>query len=350
MDNNIKVTVAIPVYNVEKYVEKSLYSALDQNFSYAYEVLIIDDCGNDRSMEIVQRIISSHPKGNITRVIKHEHNKGLGPARNTAIENANGEFLFFLDSDDWISVDCLSVLFQRAIETGSDVTVGSIVRIEENTGRLLGKNIYPDKTIDCPAAGVYMVNHSPDMHIEVWNKLYRLDFLKQHQIRCVHRIFEDYNFDFIMRATSNKISLCSNVTLYYNIRQNSILTSLKSGCSNEALNTLCDIINKLKELIKERFYDVDGIFDLYFQRVIWVFENFHRYHLTDKQLEYVNKAIMGYCVIINDKNRLKHPRNRYLYSRCLPKQDLQTFFMYNDKTLKHPLKFILSIIKHIKIN
>lgn len=350
MDNNIKVTVAIPVYNVEKYVEKSLCSALNQNFSYTYEILIIDDCGSDRSMEIVQRIISSHPKGNIVRVIKHDYNKGLGPARNTAIENAKGVFLFFLDSDDWISVDCLSVLFQRAIETGSDVTVGSIVRIEENTGRLLGKNIYPDKTIDCPAAGVYMVNHSPDMHIEVWNKLYRLDFLKQHQIRCIHRIFEDYNFDFIMRAISNKISLCSNVTLYYNIRQNSILTSLKSGCSNEALNTLCDIINKLKELIKERFYDVDGIFDLYFQRVIWVFENFHRYHLTDKQLEYVNKAIMGYCVIINDKNRLKHPRNRYLYSRCLPKQDLQTFFMYNDKTLKHPLKFILSIIKHIKIN
>lgn len=93
MDNVI--TIAIPVYNVEKYIEKSLLSALNQDFAFPYEILIIDDCGSDKSMQIVNRILNEHERGRYARIIRHSTNLGLGPARNTAIENASGKYLFF---------------------------------------------------------------------------------------------------------------------------------------------------------------------------------------------------------------------------------------------------------------
>ena len=116
----IKITVSIPVYNVEKYIDRCLRSVLDQDFSESYEVLVVDDCGCDRSIEIIESILKEHPKGNLVRIIHHEKNKGLGPSRNTAIDNARGQYIFFLDSDDWVSHDCLSVLYEKATETNAD--------------------------------------------------------------------------------------------------------------------------------------------------------------------------------------------------------------------------------------
>ena len=78
-----KITIAIPVYNVEKYVENSILSALNQTYD-DIEFLIIDDKGSDASMEIVKRIQSTHPRGNSIRIIDHGVNRGLATARNTA--------------------------------------------------------------------------------------------------------------------------------------------------------------------------------------------------------------------------------------------------------------------------
>lgn len=337
------ITIAIPVYNVEKYVEKSLRSALDQDFSLSYEILVIDDCGNDRSMEIVHEIQEVHPQGGKIRIVKHEHNKGLGPARNTSIEHAKGNYLFFLDSDDWISSNCLSVLYQRAVETESDVTVGSVLRVEEDTMRKLGANIYPDTTIDKPSAGVYMVNHSPDMHIEVWNKLYRTVFLRENEIGCVHRIFEDYNFDFIMRSTARKISLVSEITLFYNVRANSILTSLKRKGSDESMHTLCDIIHVLQNLLTSRFSSVKHIYDLYYQRIIWIFENFDKYSFDARQMKYIQKEISGFNTFVPDISFLSNYRNQYIYKHCGVIESVSKFNEINHKTKCVILRVVFKI-------
>ena len=99
-----KVTLSMPIYNVALYVERALLSALNQTFE-SIEFLIVDDKGSDNSMDIVRRIISEHPRGKDVRIIEHEKNIGLGATRNTAIDNANGEYLFFMDSDDEITPD-----------------------------------------------------------------------------------------------------------------------------------------------------------------------------------------------------------------------------------------------------
>ena len=119
-----KVTLSMPIYNVAPYVERALLSALNQTFE-SIEFLLVDDRGTDNSMDIVRRIIKDHPRGKDVRIIEHPHNIGLGATRNTAIDNAQGEYLFFMDSDDEITPDCIQVLYDKMMEEKVDFVVGS---------------------------------------------------------------------------------------------------------------------------------------------------------------------------------------------------------------------------------
>ena len=125
------ITIAFPVYNVAAYVERSLCSALEQTFPLPYEVLVIDDKGSDGSMAIVNRLQQEHPQGSRIRIIEHPQNKGLGEASNTAIDNARGKYLLFLDSDDRLAPDALQVLYTKAEEAQAQVVIGSYEEVNE---------------------------------------------------------------------------------------------------------------------------------------------------------------------------------------------------------------------------
>ena len=104
------ITLSMPIYNVEKYIERALLSALNQTYQNL-EILIVDDLGHDNSMDIVYQLKSTHPRGNCIRIITHKKNLGLGGTRNTAIESAQGKYLYFMDSDDAIVPDCIENLY-----------------------------------------------------------------------------------------------------------------------------------------------------------------------------------------------------------------------------------------------
>lgn len=100
------VSVIIPLYNVENYVVKSLKSAFSQTYS-DIEYLLIDDCSSDHTMQVVEEYVSVHLRGDSVRIIHHDENCRLSVARNTGLKHANGEFVFFMDSDDEITPDCI---------------------------------------------------------------------------------------------------------------------------------------------------------------------------------------------------------------------------------------------------
>ena len=89
------VTLAMPVYNVSKFVEKSLLSALNQTYRNI-EFLIVDDCSTDNSMDIVRQTVNAHKRSADVRIIHHPGNQGLGDTRNTAIKEAKGEYIYFI--------------------------------------------------------------------------------------------------------------------------------------------------------------------------------------------------------------------------------------------------------------
>lgn len=271
------VTVGIPVYNVEKYVEKSILSALNQDFKLPYEILIVDDCGTDNSMEIVHNLTSTHPCGNKVRIISHSMNRGLGEARNTIIRNATGIYLFFLDSDDWMMPNALTILYNVAAQSKAQITIGSTHKIDEN-GNTIEDFIYPSTTIIHPSAGAYMeYSGISSPLVAYWNKLFLLDFVKKSKMYCVHRIFEDVIPDFRAKLCAEVITLVPDITLVYLERRSSIMDCLwkDEEKSQETVETIAGITQYMRERIPLEFSSCRGAYDLYFQtlfKYLWVFQ------------------------------------------------------------------------------
>ena len=102
------VSIIIPVYGVENYIERCLYSVMQQDSkSVSLECILVDDCSPDNSINIAEKMIKDYSGGIRFEILSHEKNQGLSVARNTGMNSAKGRFLFFMDSDDYITDDCI---------------------------------------------------------------------------------------------------------------------------------------------------------------------------------------------------------------------------------------------------
>ena len=124
MIESMKVSIIVPVYNVAKYIERCLLSVLNQTWP-DLEVILVNDCTPDNSMEIVRRVVASHPRGAVVRCLEHEENRGLSAARNTGISASVGDYLYFLDSDDYISANAIELLADAAVQKRPDFVIGN---------------------------------------------------------------------------------------------------------------------------------------------------------------------------------------------------------------------------------
>ena len=121
------ISVVIPVYGVEKYIEKCLESCFSNTIVEQCEFLIINDCSPDNSIELAEKTIKKFP--NITvKIISHEKNKGLAAARNTGLKNATGKYIINVDSDDWVEKDYLEKLYNEAEKSEADVVCCNLIR------------------------------------------------------------------------------------------------------------------------------------------------------------------------------------------------------------------------------
>lgn len=116
MDRKVDISVIIPVYNVELYLGKCIDSVLEQG-GVSYEVILIDDGSTDNS----GRICDKYKEKNENIIVIHKKNEGLGYARNSGLDIARGDYIFFLDGDDWIVRDALKELFVLAVQHGADI-------------------------------------------------------------------------------------------------------------------------------------------------------------------------------------------------------------------------------------
>ena len=115
------ISIIIPVYNVEQYIEECLLSVANQTMTEGIECIIVDDCGPDNSAAIAKRFVDSYQGDIRFTFIQRENNGGLSAARNTGIEAATGEYIYFLDSDDFIVPECIKTLYSIAIAYNADV-------------------------------------------------------------------------------------------------------------------------------------------------------------------------------------------------------------------------------------
>ena len=253
-ENTYQITVGFPVYNVENYVHNSLASVLNQDFD-DFEVIVVDDCGTDHSMDVIQKLISIHPKGKHVRIIKHKQNAGLAEARNTAIKNSNSKYIYFVDSDDYISKDALSIFFKTAETYHTDVVYGSSFKQE-------GERIYEEDDNRLPLMFFlnsgdytsYLYSNIRDViPVVAWNALFSMDFLNKYNLLFPNiRYQEDLAFDELFQPFVQKAVLLPNKTYYYVMRADSLMNKQyrDSISINEATRTI-NLCNILKETCKK---------------------------------------------------------------------------------------------------
>ena len=116
----------IPIYNVEKYIERCLLSVINQIYSKPIECILVNDCTQDDSMTIIRNIVNNYTGNIFFRIVNHEINMGLSAARNTGIKNSRGKYILFIDSDDYLDVNCLEFLSKYiAIIPNPDIVLGN---------------------------------------------------------------------------------------------------------------------------------------------------------------------------------------------------------------------------------
>lgn len=135
---DLDLTIVIPVYNVEKYLEKCLKSAINQKTDYLYEILIVNDCSPDNSENILKKY---EYVSNLT-VLRHPVNKGVSAARNTALCTARGNYVMFLDSDDFIADNTVQALLDYAYRLDADIVQGGYNYIDDVTENVIHREVY----------------------------------------------------------------------------------------------------------------------------------------------------------------------------------------------------------------
>jgi glycosyltransferase involved in cell wall biosynthesis len=216
-----EVTIGIPVYKSASFVRRALESALSQSYS-SIEILIVDDFGNDGSMDIVRELQQSHLRGNDIHIIKHTCNQGVSESRNDIIQMAQGYYLYFLDSDDVIKEDTISLLMQHIRQYDAEIVFGSYEKIEISGKRICYQ--YPALQLmgeDKLASFAY--RKLAGIQASACNFLVKTSLLRDNNLHFIKtNYWEDMVFIFDLVTYISRAVLLSDITYSYLCHEDSL--------------------------------------------------------------------------------------------------------------------------------
>ena len=241
-----KISIIIPVYNVEDYLPKCLNSLIYQTYQNL-EIILVDDGSPDKCGKICDWYANKDKRIHVI----HKKNEGVARARNDGIEYATGDYISFIDSDDWIAKDAYEVLYQGLKKYHADCAVGGCVKVIDKDGHLMFEQ-KPHSKVKCETAAeamkkVLLVGSA------VWNRLFKRQVFEQIRFP-LDRINDDEVVALHAYAECSKIVFLNKDTYYYRIRQNSITTSKFSirnvDCYYNSIDNLNFIKQKMPDLIE----------------------------------------------------------------------------------------------------
>ena len=216
------VSIIIPVYQVSDYVERCLNSVLNQTYKNI-ECILVDDATKDDSIEKCERIIRDYQGSISFNLLHHENNRGLSAARNTGTNAATGEYLFYLDSDDEITPDCIEKLIAYVLEDNSLEMVQGRYQRKGDGIEALGKS--DNVKILSNEEARYQFLERRTLNYTVWNKLLKRSFIIDNQLYNKEGIInEDLLWTFYLIKHLDYAQLCEGVTYYYHSRPDSLLS------------------------------------------------------------------------------------------------------------------------------
>lgn len=231
-----KVSIVVPVYNVEKYLSKCLNCLVNQTLD-DFEVIVVNDGSPDNSQSIIDSYAEKYPD-----IIKPfiKENGGLSDARNFGVKKACGEYIAFADSDDYMDFDMYELMYQKAVETSADVVFCAYSNVIDDT---VYKNFYGASM----AFFGESVMRSPKIlryaNSYAWNKIYRKAFWDKHNFEFpINQWFEDSAVVYNILGLANKVE-CVNIPFYYYVK------SRNNSITNTVDERIFDIFKSLKSII-----------------------------------------------------------------------------------------------------
>ena len=242
----MKLSIIVPVYNVEKYIRPCVESIFRQGLDEDdFEVVIVNDGTPDKSMEIIADIIEAHQN---IHVINQE-NQGISMARNNGIKRATGEYVHFLDSDDLLLDNSLSYLLDKATSSEADLIIADFtIMNDEQIAQSKNKPIAQKNGMVQERTGEELLTYDLNAHFcFVWNALYKRDFLNSHQLRFIPGIyFEDVIFTHQCYLNANR---CLRVNWQFIIYRKGH-DSITSRFNIKKAKDYCIVIANLWEMSK----------------------------------------------------------------------------------------------------
>lgn len=187
-----KVSVLIPVFRVEKYIEKCARHLFEQTYQNI-EIIFVDDCTPDNSINILNKVIECYPEViKKVKILSHDKNRGLAATRNTALEAANGEYIIFVDSDDYLEYDFIAKMLNAIYREDADMAVCSVRHIWKNRSTIERPHIFSN-TMDYTKSVIERNNI-----LNIWGKLYKRNLFEQSKIRFIEGL--NFGEDYVVLA------------------------------------------------------------------------------------------------------------------------------------------------------
>ena len=243
-----KISIIIPVYNAGKHLEQCLKSVIEQTYKNL-EIILVNDGSTDMSKEICEEYQKKDPR----IILLNQSNVGPAETRNRGLSIATGEYVSFIDSDDYIDKDFYNELLKRIIEDNSDISICKHVEVKNNQNIHMVYN-YKEKIIT--SNNIMQLFLSGDtINAYLWNKLYRRELFENIRFENL-KMLEDLDVMYRVLDKCKKISFVDKELYFYRCDNSN---SLSKNCSKEMIDDYEFAINKMYDFFKERKYLFEAI-------------------------------------------------------------------------------------------
>lgn len=313
----LKVSILIPIYGVEKYIERCLCSLFEQTYK-DIEYIFVDDCTFDKSSMILYDIVAKYPeRARSVVIIRNEKNMGIAAVRNILLKNATGHFLYFVDSDDWIERECITELVNKAIFINADI-VGCDFYEEEKDRQIYVKQQFPFTAEECLCKILYQ-----DLKTVLWNKLIRKS------------LFEDSNLYFEPGI---------------NLGEDYIMCVKLYSCAK----IVSSVSKPLYHYCKYNEYSYTKIYDQNYSPIICMIDKAEEYCRNIGNYNRVQKYINMRKFILKQKIYYQNRNTKFWYTLYPEANHAWIYFDFNRKmqflywSLEHRFTLFLDILWRIK--
>ena len=317
MQNKL-ITVVVPIYNVEKYIKQCLDSLVNQTYENL-EIICVDDCGNDGSMDIVNKYAIEY---NRIKILKQSENRGQGEARNFGIDNANGEYIYFIDSDDFIEKNYIKELVDIAEKENVDLVCNV------NILKYYGENGSKNKQLK--DKNQFILNKKLEWNdkllkvlpISAWCKLYKTDLLKKNKIYFANNKlkFEDFYFWYILKNQLKSVYIFYGSTYFYRQRNDSTMSVNKYN-KNDCFDSLYII-----ELIY-KYYKENNVLNKYSIPFSWLNKYFKKMNNKNKFFQLIREKFMLMQDDVVDNKNVYSKRDLIFFS-CILNSNNYYYFKF----------------------